>query len=150
MFKITNETDLLESFRPFERGEVEVPRDMIFPATVKSYYAWVDSSGTKTFLVFSDVEKKPPIGVVFKKSPAGTIAMCDWCHSVGEASSVGLLSATASENRRVAVHVCSDLSCEEKIRGMPGANDFPKAGSERERVRAVLLKMSQFVRQNLF
>lgn len=78
------------------------------------------------------------------------MSMCEWCHAVGEGGSVGLLSATATAQRKVAVHVCSDLSCKEKIRGVPGANDFPKAGSERGRIRAVVQKMSRFARQNLF
>lgn len=151
MFRIQSQSHLLECFRISERDEVVLPESSRFPVHVKDYYSWVEPSGAKAYLVFSDSGGKNPIAVVFKRT-SGThgLSMCEWCHSVGGGEGVALLTANASDSRRVGIHVCSDLSCGEKIHGTPGANDFPKAGSERERMHAVLARMSKFVRQNIF
>jgi hypothetical protein len=114
---------------------------------VKDYFAWVESSQAKTFLVFcelGDTAGKKPLGIVFKRNPGSNVSMCEWCHTIGGGDGVGLLTATASSYRKVGVHVCSDLSCAEKIIATVDT------GMRRQRVRAVIERMSKFVRQNLF
>ena len=151
MFRIQSQSDLLECFRISERDDVELPESSRFPILVKDYYSWVEPSGAKVYLVFSDSGGKNPVGVVFRRGSSSTgPSMCEWCHSVGGGEGVALLTASASASRRVGIHVCSDLSCAEKISANPGANDFPKSGSSRERMRGVLERMSKFVRQNVF
>ena len=150
MFRIDSVSDLLECFRPLDRSEVELPQKAQFPIGVKDYFAWVEPSGAKAFLIFRDSGSKHPRGVVFRRGSASALSMCEWCHCVGGGEGVGLLIATAASNRKVGVNICADLSCSSKIRSNPGVNDFPRNSSERQRIRQVVERMANFARQNLF
>lgn len=116
MFKLDSENALLEAFRPKDRKLVEVGKDIVLPRFVRNYLAWAHPGGGRVFLVFA-VPGGVPTGIVFDLvGGAGTSAMqmCDWCHTSGK-NAVGLLTATLNDRKRVGVHVCSDLSCQDKL-----------------------------------
>ena len=145
MFRIHSQSDLIECFRDSEREDIVLPENIRFPIVIKDYLSWIEPSGAKAFLVFSDLGGKKPLGVVFRRGSGSTVALCDWCHSMSGGEGVGLLTARATPSRRVGVHVCSDLSCADKIRG-----NLAFQGTERLRIRAVIERMSKSARQNLF
>ena len=148
MFRLESEKELRECFRPLDRDSMEVPRTMTFPVYVRDYLAWGESSGVRTFLVFSEPESGKHLGVSFRRNPGGITPMgfCQWCHSTGSSVDIGLLTADASARKRVGVHVCLDLRCIEKLEArsnMTGENS-------RLLARAVIEKMAEFARQALF
>ena len=71
---------------------------MRFPLFVRNYLAWTHPGGGRVYLVFS-VPGGAPTGIAFDGNGggAGVPHMCDWCHSSGLGSQVGLLTA---ENHR--------------------------------------------------
>lgn len=152
MIRIASETELLDSFRSLDRDEVELSKDLSFPMLVKDYLTWSDPGGHRVYLVFTEPGRKTPLGIVFRRSSSGTVPpqMCEWCHSVRGGDGVRLLTATASSNKRVGLHLCSDLSCKNKVEEAPGANDFPETLSTRERTQRILQRMSQFARRAIF
>src|SRR5689334_3845361 len=90
---------------------------MAFPLFVRDYVAWVHPAGGRTFLVFS-VPGGVPTGIVLDTNGGGdpsVPSMCDWCHCSGAGAPVGLVSARLNSKKRVGVHVCTDLSCKQKI-----------------------------------
>lgn len=117
MFKLDTEDALLDSFRPKDRKLVDVTKDVKLPLFVRDYLAWSHPGGTYVYLVF----KAPggvPTGIVFDVNggPGGQVPqMCDWCHTSGLGGQVGLLTATLNSKKRIGVHVCSDLSCKDKL-----------------------------------
>jgi hypothetical protein len=152
MIRIASEAQLLESFRDLDRDEVEISKDLHFPMLVKDYLTWSDPGGHRVYLVFSEPGHKTPLGVVFRRSSSGAVPpqMCEWCHSVRGGDGVMLLTATASSQKRVGIHLCRDLSCKDKVESAPGANDFPESLSSRERTQRILQRMSQFARRAIF
>src|SRR4051812_44796198 len=98
MLRISSEKELVESFRPMEREEVILPRDLAFPLIVRDYQAWSEPSGHRVFLVLAEPGRKQPMGIVFQRSQASSSEtaahpqMCDWCHSVRAGNGVSLLT----------------------------------------------------------
>jgi hypothetical protein len=41
--------------------------------------------------------------------------MCEWCHSDGSSSELGMLTTDVDNRRRVGVTLCNDLRCKEKL-----------------------------------
>lgn len=150
MNRISSEQELLECFRLLDRDEVEIPRSIQFPLNVKDYFSWIEPSGARAYLLFPDGEQEQLKGIVFRRGPVGTPpVMCEWCHSVG-AGEIGLLTATASSNRRVGLHLCRNLDCKEKASSTPGINDLPEGLDADEKIRRITARMSDFSRKHLF
>lgn len=143
---------MIELFRPLDQDQVIVPTTMRFPLAVKDYVSWREPSGHRTYLVFNDPVRNQPLGVVFERSHGSQKVpmMCEWCHSVRPQSDVALMTATASEKRRVGVHLCSDLLCKERILGAPGINDMRETLNQQEKIQRLLLKMINFSGRYLF
>ncbi len=116
MFKLDDEKALLESFRTRDRKHVELPADLKFPIILRDYVAWAHPSGGRLYLVFAPAEGHPT-GVVFDTNGGGgqVPQLCAWCHSSAGAGGVAMLTATASNKKRVGVWVCGDLSCKAKV-----------------------------------
>ncbi len=117
MFKLDSEAAVLKAFRPKDRASVEMSPDVKLPALVRHYLAWAHPAGGRVFLVFS-VPKGVPTGIVFDTnggSGPSVPSMCDWCHHNGAGTEVGLLTAQLNSHKRLGVHVCVDLSCQQKI-----------------------------------
>jgi hypothetical protein len=116
MFKLDNEAELLSTFRPKDRGLVELASDMSFPLIVRGYSAWTHPAGGRVFLVFA-TPGGAPTGIVFESNGGGAQVphMCDWCHISGPGAHAGLLTATVNSQKRVGVHVCLDLTCRQKL-----------------------------------
>jgi hypothetical protein len=116
MFKLDSEEDLLATFRPKDRAQVELASGMTFPLIVRGYTAWVHPSGGKVFLVFA-AAGDAPTGIVFATNGAGPQVpnMCDWCHSAGPSVRAGMLTAKVNAKKLAGVHVCYDLSCRAKL-----------------------------------
>jgi hypothetical protein len=152
MFLIKTDKELMECFRKQEQAEVFIPTDLGFPKISKDYLTWMEPSGARAYLVFQDESFKAPFGIVFRRdqtSGPAVAAMCDWCHSVRSGNEVGTLTVTTSTKRRVGLSLCRDLSCADKIRSEPSANDFPVQASTQERIRRLLRKMSELARREL-
>jgi hypothetical protein len=152
MIRIASENELLDSFRTLDREEVELPANLTYPLVVKDYLTWSDPGGHRVYLVLSEKGRRTPLGVVFRRSGSPTLPpqMCEWCHSVRGGTGVSLLTATASSNRRVGIHLCTDLSCKDKVQSAPGADDFPETLTSYQRTQRILERMSQFARRALF
>ena len=117
MFKIDSAEALLKSFRPKEVRAVELPPGITYPRFVRDYLSWAHPAGGRMFLVFA-VPGGVPCGICFDANDGGgtsTANMCDWCHHSGSGTQVGLLTATVNARRRAGIHVCSDLSCNQKL-----------------------------------
>lgn len=153
MIKITSENQLLETFRSLDRDQVQVPAEFKFPLAVKDYLSWIEPSGHRVYLVFEDTASGLPLGVVFERTPAPPstpASMCQWCHSVRSGTGVSLLTTAASKNRRVGLHLCTDLNCRERAMGAPGIHDFNESLSGVEKVKQVVRRMNEFAKSNLF
>lgn len=117
MFKLDSEEALLATFRPRDRKSVELSPDVALPVLVRDYLAWSHPAGGRVYLVFS-VPGGAPTGIVFDTHGGGGPSvphMCEWCHSSGMGTQIGLLTAYLNAKKRVGVHVCSDLSCKQKL-----------------------------------
>lgn len=117
MFKLDSEKACLDAFRPKDRAQVEFTPEVNFPLFVRNYVAWTHPAGGKVFLVFS-VPGGVPTGIAFDTnggSGGGVPHMCQWCHSPGLGTGVGLLTARVSGKKTSGVHVCIDLSCQQKL-----------------------------------
>lgn len=117
MFKLDDEKAVLDSFRTRDRKHVELPDDLKFPVILRDYVAWRHPAGGRLYLVFAP-EEGHPTGIVFDTNggSGGQVPqMCTWCHSSAGAGSVAMLTATASNRKRVGVLVCGDLSCKAKL-----------------------------------
>ncbi len=118
MFRFETDRALIESFRARDRRVIEMPPGISFPFFVRDYLAWTETSGARVYLIFAAPSSRKPIGIIFRRdSPGGglTSSMCEWCHSYGSSSEVGLLTTDADNKRRVGVHLCLDLRCKEKL-----------------------------------
>lgn len=119
MFRLETDRALIQSFRARDRRVIEMPAGIRFPLFVRDYLAWTETSGARVYLVFAAPGSHKPIGIIFRRdssdAAAQTSRMCDWCHSYGSASEVGLLTADADSKRRVGVYLCVDLRCKEKL-----------------------------------
>jgi hypothetical protein len=118
MFMLDSDDAVLDSFRPKDRGLVELPHGLKLPHFVRTYMTWKHPSGTWVYLVFA-VPGGAPTGIVFDSNGGGAEplnpAMCDWCHCSGKGTEVGLLSARLNRNKTLGVHVHTDLSCKDRL-----------------------------------
>jgi hypothetical protein len=118
MFKLESEAAVMDAFRPKDRKAVEITQDVTLPMLVRDYVAWAHPSGAYMYLVFQ-TSGGVPTGIVFETNGGGAgpavPAMCDWCHSSGLGSQVGLLTARVHAKKRAGVNVCADLSCKQKV-----------------------------------
>ncbi len=118
MFRLETDRTLIEAFRSPDRRVIEMPGGVTFPLFVRDYLAWTETSGARVYLVFSAPGSRKPIGIIFRRDFSGgglTSQICDWCHSYGSSSEVGLLTTDVNSKRRVGVHLCVDLRCKEKL-----------------------------------
>lgn len=156
MIRIESAAALIESFRPIDRemhGEaLEVPGSFRFPMLVRDYVAWMEPSGARAFVVFADPGSRAPMGIVLRRDTSGATppAICEWCHSTRGEGGIGLLTATASDKRRVGIHLCRDLACKERVEAAAEADSSFVPVSARDRVRRVVERMASFARRNLF
>jgi hypothetical protein len=153
MLRVSSHQDLLDTFRALDRAEVQIPSSFKFPLAVRDYLTWIEPSGHRIYLVFEDEVTHRPLGVVFQRTHghADTPAsMCHWCHAVRSGDGVGLLTAAVTSQRRVGVHLCSDLSCRERALSTPGVHDFRESVSGGEKVRQIMARMNDFAKRNLF
>jgi hypothetical protein len=153
MFKIDTEKELLESFRSIDQDQVQIPSELKFPLPVKNYFSWLEPSGHRAYLVFENPESRKNQGIVFRRTPVTSEnfpSMCDWCHSVRGRNGISMMTAAVSRDRQVGIYLCSDLKCGEQISKPPGVNDLRETLSASERLQALLQRMSDFSRKNLF
>jgi len=119
MFKLETEADLLATFRPKDRKIVELAPEIALPIFVRNYLTWKHPGGSYVYLVFA-TPGGVPTGIAFDSNGGGgpgpaVPAMCDWCHLSTGGNHVGLLTARRNAKKRVGVHVCSDLSCQQRL-----------------------------------
>lgn len=154
MIRIQNENELLALFRPVDRDEVRPPSHQTYPMAVTDYIAWVEPSGHRTYLIFEDEKSRSGLGVVFKRTqppPDPVTNMCEWCHSVSGSQTIGMLSASVSQKKRVGLYLCRDLSCKQNILAQPpSVHDLRESLSAHDKTRRMLTRMSDFARRNLF
>lgn len=119
MFRLETDRALIHSFRSRDQRVIEMPPDLTFPLFVRDYLAWTETSGARVYLVFTAPGSHKPIGLIFRRDSQDSGALgsriCDWCHSSGSSSEVGLLTTDVNNKRRVGVHLCVDLRCKEKL-----------------------------------
>jgi hypothetical protein len=147
VFKLDSEAALLAAFRPKDRPRVEVAPDLSFPLAVHDYLAWRHPAGGRVFLVFA-VPGGAPTGIAFDaaEGPGPSVPhLCQWCHSSVEGNGVGLLTATLNGTKRIGVHVCSDLSCGQKLE--EAANRLGQ--SVRPMMVKLVARMGQFASEGL-
>lgn len=123
MDSILNEAELLNLFRPNDRKRVDIPAHMVFPFAFNHYVAWVEPAGNYVYLVFKKPSWKNPVGVTFRRTNGSVQSpsrMCDWCHSCGPSSEIGLLSVTIDPNTTIGMMLCLDLSCINKLETVAG------------------------------
>ena len=117
MFKLDSPEALTRAFRPKDAKALELPTGVTYPLFVRDYLSWAHPAGGRMFLVFA-VPGGVPCGIAFDTNDGGGTSManmCDWCHHSGSGTQVGLLTATVNARKRAGVHVCSDLSCNQKL-----------------------------------
>jgi hypothetical protein len=114
MFKLPNQKTLLAMFRPIDRRQVEITRDVPLPMLVNDYFTW--SFGRRTFLVFETPDCAPR-GMVFEADVSGTPVahMCMWCEAVAPGTHVAMLTARRDLKRIAGIMVCADLNCRERL-----------------------------------
>lgn len=146
MLKLDSEEALLKAFRPKDRDLVELPTGLALPAVVHDYLAWTHPAGGRVYLIFA-VPKGTPIGIVFDSNGSGasTPQMCDWCHSTGAGTQIGLLTARLDAKRRVGVHVCSDLGCKRKLEDEANRN----GASAVPAIERTVARMGRFASESL-
>jgi hypothetical protein len=117
MFRLESEEALLKAFRPKDRRLVQLLPKVAFPLFVRDYLAWTHPAGGRVFLIFS-VPTGVPTGIAFEThGGTGPLVphMCDWCHSGGMGTQIGLLTAQVNAKKRAGAHICCDLSCKQKL-----------------------------------
>ena len=148
MFRIETEKDLLQAFRPRDRDKVEVPRDLRFPLFVRDYLTWVEPAGTRVFLVCPSPQGKRPMGIAFRRDSHGDSTpsqMCDWCHTHGPSTEIGLLTTDVNSKRRVGVNLCLDLRCKDKLESVADLS----GRHPRDLVSPLMERMLRFAREAL-
>jgi hypothetical protein len=152
MIRIQDEEQFLSAFREIDRDQVQLPTELSFPFGLIDYFAWVEPSGHRTYLIYNDSDKRA-LGAVFKRLPEpadAPIKMCAFCHSVRGGGRVSLLSIQATKNRNIGLHLCRDLSCKEKMQAPPKSSDLPEKKAPDQKLRGVLKRMGDFLLTNLF
>lgn len=118
---------------------------------LKNVFSWIEPSGHRVYLVYADSEE--PRGIVFQRTLGAADAaptMCHWCNTVRGGTGVSLMTATASKDRRVGLHLCSQLNCVEGIEGLPGVNDLRESLSRSERTQRMMARIKEFANKNLY
>jgi hypothetical protein len=118
MFRIDSEKQLLSTFRPRDRRNLELPKGLQYPLFINDYLTWTEQSGLRLFLVFARPGSRTPIGIAFRREQGekGLAArVCDWCHSYGSGLEIGLMMADLNSKHRVGLGLCLDMRCREKI-----------------------------------
>ncbi len=148
VFKLDSEKALLAAFRPRDRKVVELPAHTAFPLVVHDYFAWTHPAGGRVYLVFA-IPGGAPTGIRFDNYGGGlgpaVPHMCDWCHSPGMGTSVGMLSTYVNAKKRVGVHVCIDLSCQQKLEDEADRGGY----SARPAIEKLIARMGQFASEAL-
>lgn len=147
MFKLDSEEALRAAFRPKDRSLVELSPEVTLPRIVRDYVAWTHPAGGRVYVVFA-VAGGAPTGIVFDTNGGSgeTVPqLCDWCHTPGAGTQVALLTAKLHGKKRVGVHLCSDLSCREKLQD---AADRAGASASRA-VAGVVERMARFASEAL-
>ena len=128
-FTLRSDADLLATFRKFDQHSVVFPRYSLYPLLIEDYYAWTEPSGAYTYLVYKQSGWELPLGLVFQRNGSGSAlspaGMCDWCHSYGPSSEIGLMSADITPRQSGGTWLCKDLDCLQKIEEQTGL--APKA-----------------------
>lgn len=153
MIRVADKTEVLHAFRAIDRDHVWLPVELKFPFILRDYMAWMEPSGHRTYLLLRDPLTEKALGVVFKQTHASdqdTAKMCEWCHRVRKGDAVRLLVAAAGDRRQVGLHLCRDLSCKDTTTGTPGIHDLRESLNPEEKLRRILVRMTEFVRRNLF
>ena len=153
MIRIAYEEELLSSFRESDRAQVQIPATLTFPMGLKDYVTWAEPSGHRVYLVFQEMNSGQPMGVVFQRTRGAAdvaASMCQWCHSIRGGSAVSLLTTDAGPNRRIGLHLCTDLNCKQNALAPPGQNDFMVSLSGEEKVARIVARMNTFAKNNLF
>lgn len=149
MFLIKTEQDLLRAFRPRDRKVFEHPTEIRYPQVALDYYSWVESSGVRAYLVLQEPASKRLLGITFRRDVSGGEAlnsrMCDWCHSMGSADQVGLITADRNSKRRMGVIACRDLGCKERVQDLADRSGRSAVKARRE----VVERMLRFAREAL-
>jgi hypothetical protein len=148
---LLSESDLLQCFRKFDRGDVELSPDVCFPLAFGEAFAW--AVGPRAFLVFRDRPEAPLRGIVFHRNSGNqpdVPAMCEWCHSVRRHGGVKLLSVRSSDRRRVGLYLCSDLSCVSRVGDLCGPDDLSEGPDAAHRAQRALRRIADFAARRLF
>lgn len=148
MFRIETEKELQQAFRPRDRRTLELPEGMRFPLFVRDYLSWTEPTGTRVFLLMpSPGNERKPVGIAFRRDAqgGGGMSMCDWCHTPGAAQGVGMLTTDVNSKRRVGVHVCLDLGCQERLE----TESHLSGRHPREAMKPLMERMQRFTRDAL-
>jgi hypothetical protein len=151
MSTVTSESELRLCFREIDRGEVELPADLVFPFELDDVLAW--ALGPRAFLLFRDRPDARPRGIVFHRNPGAmpdVVALCEWCHAVRGNGAVKLMSVSTDDRRRIGLYLCSDLSCVSRAGELPGPDDLAERLDSQERKRRTLRRISEFASRRLF
>ncbi len=146
MFQIGTEAELIHAFRPRDQHALALPAQLPFPLVVRGYFAWVEPTGVRTFVVFQDPTSKRPLGIAFRRDQdqtGGSSQLCDWCHSVGE--DIGLLTTDRNSKKRIGVVLCRDLSCAKKLDDAADLSGTSSVVPKRQQ----LERMQRFAREGL-
>lgn len=149
MFRIDSEQDLLDSFRPSDRSTVTLPENVKYPLFVRDYLAWTEPAGVRAFLVYADPDSRSKtLGIAFRsdQSRAPVAQHCEWCKSFGGSNDIGLLTAEASDRKRVGIHLCRGLNCHEKLE----TRSHLSGENSRMLNRQLIARISTFARRHLF
>lgn len=118
MFRILNEQQLLNAFRPRDRKVFDLPVGVTWPLVVRGCYSWVEPAGARAYTVFQDPGTGRALGLMFRRdgqqSKDATGCLCEWCHQLGTLDKVGLLTCEKSSKRRIGTWLCKDLQCCER------------------------------------
>jgi hypothetical protein len=116
-FQIQSETELVSLFGEKEQRRVILPANTQFPIKAQYYYAWKESSGVYTYLVFKKPSWDKPRGLLFKRTRVTTrmAGMCDWCLSIGSSDQVGMLGLDVNSRQSIGMILCTDLGCIERL-----------------------------------
>ena len=130
VFDIESEADLVDTFRTKEQRRIVLPTEQRFPVRIPYYYAWSESSGVYSYLVYKKPNWGSPRGILFKR-PRGRAdngRICDWCLSVGPADRIGMMTIELNSRESMALMVCTDLRCIHRLQeaALLSGKDFDK------------------------
>ncbi len=146
-FSLATKEDLIQSFRRQDQKKLLLPNNLTFPMGIRSYFAWKESSGVYTYLIFKRPNWDLPRGITFKRVGQGdapTGGLCGWCHSYGGSDEIGMLSVAMSSTVSCSYILCHDLRCVEKIEEAAA-----RAGKDPEKIIHQLYERMDLFFQNL-